>query len=71
VGAPARLGPFYQQEQTAMSFLDKAKNKLQQVQGQVKTKAGERTGNRKLQAEGKADTVKATSKTPERTSKTA
>ncbi len=54
-----------------MSFLDKAKNKLQQVQGQVKTKAGERTGNRKLQAEGKADTVKATSKTPERTSKTA
>ncbi len=41
-----------------MSFVDKAKNKLQQVQGQVKAKVGERTGNKNLQAEGKADTVK-------------
>jgi len=41
-----------------VSFIDKAKNKLQQVQGQVKAKAGERTGNKNLQAEGKADTAK-------------
>jgi len=41
-----------------VSFIDKAKNKLQEVQGQVKAKAGERTGNKNLQAEGKADTAK-------------
>ncbi len=41
-----------------MSFIDKAKNKLQEVQGQVKAKAGERTGDKNLQAEGKTDTAK-------------
>lgn len=41
-----------------MSFVDKAKNKLQEVQGQLKQKAGERTGNKDMQAEGKADTTK-------------
>jgi len=58
VRARAGSDPFCQQEETAMSFVDKAKNKLQEVQGQVKAKVGERTGNKNLQAEGKADTVK-------------
>jgi len=57
IRATARLGPGYQEE-TAVSFIDKAKNKLQQVQGQVKQKTGERTGDKNLQAEGKTDTAK-------------
>ena len=38
-----------------MSFIDKAKNKAQELIGQGKEKTGKATGNKKLQAEGKAD----------------
>ena len=38
-----------------MSFLDKAKDKAQQLAGVAKQKAGKATGNEQLQAEGKAD----------------
>ena len=38
-----------------MSTTDKAKNKAQEVSGAVKEKTGEATGNRDLQARGKAD----------------
>ncbi len=41
-----------------MSGMDKAKNKVEQVGGQVKEKAGEATGDKSMQAEGKADQVK-------------
>ena len=38
-----------------MSFIDKAKNKVEELAGQAKEKTGEVTGNNDLQAEGKAD----------------
>ncbi len=41
-----------------MSFIDKAKNKAQQLAGQGKEQAGKATGDDKLQAEGKGDQTK-------------
>jgi uncharacterized protein YjbJ (UPF0337 family) len=38
-----------------MSTKDKSKNKVQEVTGKVKAKAGEITGNKDLQAHGKAE----------------
>ena len=41
-----------------MSALDKAKNKLEETVGSIKEAVGEHTGNKDLQAEGKADQTK-------------
>jgi uncharacterized protein YjbJ (UPF0337 family) len=38
-----------------MSFKDKAENKLDELKGQGKESTGKATGNRDLEAEGKAD----------------
>ncbi|MBM7771312.1 uncharacterized protein YjbJ (UPF0337 family) [Actinokineospora baliensis] len=40
-----------------MSVFDKAKDKAEQVVGEVKEKLGHATGNRDLEASGKADQV--------------
>jgi len=40
-----------------MSGMDKAKNKIEELGGKGKEAAGEATGDRDLQAEGKADQV--------------
>lgn len=42
-----------------MSFVDKAKNKLEETVGKAKEVIGEKTGNEKLEAEGQADQGKA------------
>jgi uncharacterized protein YjbJ (UPF0337 family) len=42
-----------------MSFVDKAKNKAQEVSGKGKEEIGERTGNEDMQAEGQGDQAKA------------
>jgi len=42
-----------------VSFADKITNKAQELRGRVKRNAGEVTGDRSLQAEGRADEVKA------------
>lgn len=42
-----------------MSFVDKAKNKLEETVGKAKEVIGETTGNEKLQAEGQAEQGKA------------
>ncbi len=41
-----------------MSFADKFRNKAQELRGRIKRNTGEVTGNRRLQAEGRADEVK-------------
>jgi uncharacterized protein YjbJ (UPF0337 family) len=41
-----------------MSFADKFTNKVQELRGRVKRNTGEVTGDRSLQAEGRADEVK-------------
>ncbi len=38
-----------------MSFIDKAKDKAQELLGEGKEKTGEVTGNERLQAEGQKD----------------
>ncbi len=38
-----------------MSFIDKAKNKAQELTGQSKEQVGDATGNEQLQAEGQKD----------------
>ncbi|MBN9108500.1 MAG: CsbD family protein [Pseudonocardia sp.] len=38
-----------------MSFVDKAKNKLEETVGKAKEVIGDATGNEKLEAEGKAE----------------
>ncbi|GAA1780826.1 CsbD family protein [Actinomadura chokoriensis] len=38
-----------------MSFLDKLKNKAQQAKGQGKEEAGRRSGDSRLEAEGRKD----------------
>lgn len=38
-----------------MSFIDKAKDKAQEVAGEIKEKAGDLTNNEDLQAEGQRD----------------
>lgn len=40
-----------------MSLADKAKNKSQSMTGKVEEKAGKATGDKSLEAEGKADQV--------------
>jgi uncharacterized protein YjbJ (UPF0337 family) len=41
-----------------VSFADKFRNKAQELRGRIKRNTGEVTGNRGLQAEGRADEVK-------------
>jgi uncharacterized protein YjbJ (UPF0337 family) len=41
-----------------MSTTDKVKNKAQEVRGKVKEKAGEATGDRDLQTQGKVEGAK-------------
>lgn len=41
-----------------MSFADKFRNKAQELRGRTKRNIGEVTGDRGLQAEGRADEVK-------------
>jgi uncharacterized protein YjbJ (UPF0337 family) len=41
-----------------MSFLDKAKNKAEELVGKGKEEVGEHTGNKDLQAEGQTDQTK-------------
>ena len=41
-----------------MSFIDKAKNKVEELVGKGKQEVGEHTGNDDLEAEGKTDEVK-------------
>nr|WP_297494632.1 CsbD family protein [Pseudonocardia sp.] len=41
-----------------MSFADKVRNKAQELRGRIKRNTGEVTGDRRLQAEGRADEVK-------------
>ncbi|MEJ8281093.1 CsbD family protein [Pseudonocardia spirodelae] len=45
-----------------MSFTDKIKNKAENALGVAKEKTGQATGDRELQAEGKADQSKASLK---------
>lgn len=40
-----------------MSFADKFKDKAQELRGRIKRNAGEITGNRRLQGEGRVDEV--------------
>lgn len=42
-----------------MSFVDKAKNKVEETVGKAKEVVGEVTGNEKLEAEGRAEQGKA------------
>jgi len=42
-----------------VSFADKFTNKAQELRGRVKRNTGEVTGDRRLQAEGRADELKA------------
>ncbi len=42
-----------------MSFIDKAKDKAQEVSGKGKEAVGEQTGNDDLKAEGQGDQAKA------------
>ena len=41
-----------------VSFTDKLRNKAQQLRGRIKRNTGEVTGDRSLQARGRADEVK-------------
>ena len=41
-----------------MSFIDKAKNKAEELKGKSKQEVGERTDNDDLQAEGRTDEAK-------------
>jgi len=41
-----------------MTFADKFTNKMQELRGRIKRNTGEVTGDRSLQAEGRADEVK-------------
>ncbi|MGH3856146.1 MAG: CsbD family protein [Pseudonocardiaceae bacterium] len=40
-----------------MSFVDKCRDKAQVLRGRIKRGAGEATGDRRLEAEGRADEV--------------
>jgi uncharacterized protein YjbJ (UPF0337 family) len=41
-----------------MGFADKLTNKVQELRGRIKRNTGEVTGDRRLQAQGRADEVK-------------
>jgi uncharacterized protein YjbJ (UPF0337 family) len=45
-------------KEAVMSLADKFRNKVQELRGRIKRNTGEVTGNRRLQAEGRADEVK-------------
>lgn len=42
-----------------MGFVDKAKNKVEELRGQSKEAAGDATGDDELKVEGQADQIKA------------
>ena len=46
-------------KESEMSFVDKAKDKAEELIGKVKESAGEATGDEGLKAEGKTDQIKA------------
>ena len=48
-----------QDRENAMSLMDKAKNKVEELQGKSKEATGRATGDNKLKAEGKTDQAKA------------
>jgi uncharacterized protein YjbJ (UPF0337 family) len=48
-----------QDRENGMSLADKAKNKVEELQGKSKEATGRATGDNKLKAEGKADQAKA------------
>ena len=52
-------GPLPRGYRHDMSGVDKAKNKIEELSGQVKEAAGKATGDRDLQAEGQADQASA------------
>ena len=45
-----------------VSFTDKLRNKAQELRGRIKRNTGEVTGDRSLQAEGRADELKGNAK---------
>jgi uncharacterized protein YjbJ (UPF0337 family) len=45
-----------------MSLADKARNEAQELRGKTKEWVGEKSGNEQMQAEGKADQMKARAK---------
>jgi uncharacterized protein YjbJ (UPF0337 family) len=45
-----------------VSFTDKLRNKAQELRGRIKRNTGEVTGDRRLEAEGRADEVKGNAK---------
>jgi uncharacterized protein YjbJ (UPF0337 family) len=44
-------------KEAVVSFADKLRNKAQELRGRIKRDTGEVTGDRRLQAEGRADQV--------------
>ncbi len=44
-------------KETVVSFADKVRVKAQELRGRIKRNAGEVTGNRRLEAEGRTDEV--------------
>jgi uncharacterized protein YjbJ (UPF0337 family) len=44
--------------ESAMGLTDKANNKAEELKGEAKEKAGQATGNERLEAEGQADKTK-------------
>jgi uncharacterized protein YjbJ (UPF0337 family) len=45
-------------EEQPMSAADKARNKAEEIKGKVKEKTGKAVGNKRLEAEGKAERAK-------------
>jgi uncharacterized protein YjbJ (UPF0337 family) len=59
VASHARVGALSTTRKDAvMSFADKFRDKAQELRGRIKRNTGEVTGDRRLQAEGRADEVK-------------
>jgi uncharacterized protein YjbJ (UPF0337 family) len=46
------------EKESVMSFLDKAKDKAEELMGKGKQEVGDKTGNEDLQAEGRKDEAK-------------
>jgi uncharacterized protein YjbJ (UPF0337 family) len=57
-GCPG-IGPDDITKESTMSFVDKAKNKVENLGGQAKEAAGSATGDKSTENEGKVDQVKA------------
>jgi uncharacterized protein YjbJ (UPF0337 family) len=51
-------GPPSRTKEAVVGFADKFRNKAQELRGRIKRNTGKVTGNRGLQAEGRADEVK-------------